>query len=318
MPPAIYTQNVIAVIWDFDKTLTHSYMQDPLFAEYGVDPVTFWDEVNALAAYYARGGDRVSQDNVYLNHIISYVRSGVFPGLTNAKLRELGAKIRLAPGMPDFLARLAQVVAIEERYVKHEIRLENYVVSTGLRAMIEGSAIFPHVQGVWACDLLPEAAPPGFPQQLPAHSDTVDQIGYTIDNTSKTRAIFEINKGINLNDVMDVTVNSVIPPDQRRVPIKNMIYIADGPSDVPSFSVINTNGGKTLGVYAPGDKNYDNAALLEEQGRVNSIAEATYTQGSAAERWLFRAVRRMADEIVDSRERALSAYGGAPGHVVAQ
>jgi hypothetical protein len=316
MPPAIYTQNVIAFIWDFDKTLTHSYMQDPLFDAFGVDAATFWSETNDLADYYERVGCKVSNDTVYLNHILSYVHHGVFNDLTNARLRELGAGIALAPGIPAFFDRMRQLVDDEERYKRHEIRVEHYVVSTGLRAMIEGSALATHVNGIWACDLLPPAAPPGYREQLAATSEVLTQVGYTIDNTSKTRAIFEINKGVNVQAGGQIEVNSVIPEDQRRVPIRNMIYIADGPSDVPSFSVVNKMGGKTFGVYAPGDSNYNNAAELEEQGRVNSIAEADYQVGTAADMWLSRAVRQIADGIVSNRERALASYGSAPGHVV--
>lgn len=319
MPPAVYTQSTIALIWDFDKTLTHGYMQDPLFEEYGVDAQAFWAEVNALAEHYGDpkcpgGPARVGKDTIYLNHIISYVRAGIFGDLTNAKLRELGERIQLAPGLPEFFDRMRGLVDTAA-YKKHDIAVEHYVVSTGLRSMIEGSALAKSVDGIWACELLPEAPPPKFREQLDwLGSETVSQVGYTIDNTSKTRAIFEINKGVNKNSTVDV--NSVIPPDQRRVPIPNMIYIADGPSDIPSFSLVNSTGGRTLGVYAPGNSNYESAALLEEQGRVQSIAAADYTPDSAAERWLRRAVLQMADRIVSSREQVFASYGGAPGHNV--
>lgn len=317
MPPAIYTQNVIALVWDFDKTLTHGYMQDPLFAAYGIDAGTFWTEVNSLAEHYRRQECEVSADTIYLNHLLTYVRAGRIPDLTNARLAELGAAIQLAPGIPDFFDRTRQLVTDEPRYAKHDIKVEHYIVSTGLRAMIRGSAVQQHVEGVWACELLPEAPPPGFLEQLPAPgSPVVSQIGYTVDNTSKTRAIFEINKGVNVQDDGAVTVNSLIPEDQRRVPIRNMIYIADGPSDIPSFSVVNRMGGKTFGVYAPGAQNFENAAALQEQGRVNSIAEADYREGSAAERWLERSIRKIADEIAENRDRVLRGYSGAPGHVV--
>lgn len=317
MPPAIYTQNVIALIWDFDKTLTHGYMQEPLFDAFGIDAKIFWAEVNALDDYYRRQECGVSADTIYLNHLLTYVRAGRIPDLTNARLAELGAAIQLAPGIPDFFDRTRRLVMEEPRYAKHDIKLEHYIVSTGLRAMIGGSAVQPHVDGVWACELLPEAPPPGFLEQLPAPgSMIVSQVGYTVDNTSKTRAIFEINKGVNVQDYGAVTVNSLIPEDQRRVPIRNMIYIADGPSDIPSFSVVNRMGGKTFGVYAPGAQNYENAALLQEQGRVNSIAEADYSEGSAAERWLERSIRKIADEITENRDRMLRGYSGPPGHVV--
>lgn len=319
MPPPLYTQSIIALIWDFDKTLTHGYMQDPLFAEYNVDAKVFWDEVNALANFYGDkqrpgGPAQVGKDTIYLNHILTYVREGIFKDLTNDKLRELGSRLDLAPGLPEFFDRMRDI-AKDDKYAKHDISIENYIVSTGLHPMIEGCALARSVQGIWACELLPEAAPSGFQNHLGGlGSPVVAQIGYTIDNTSKTRAIFEINKGVNKNE--NVEVNTVVPEDQRRVPMQNMIYVADGPSDVPSFSLINSKGGKTLGVYAPGDANYDNAALLEEQGRVNSIAEADYTPNSPAELWLRRTVRQMADRIVRDREAVFASYGGIPGHKV--
>ncbi len=319
MPPSLYTQSNIALIWDFDKTLTHGYMQDPLFAEFDVDSKEFWAEVNALKDYYSDpkcpgGPAQVGKDTIYLNHILAYVREGIFADLTNDKLRELGSKLELAPGLPEFFDRIRDI-ADDEKYAKHDISIEHYIVSTGLRPMIEGCALAKHVQGIWACELLPEAARSGFQDRLGGFgSPVVAQIGYTIDNTSKTRAIFEINKGVNKNP--NVEVNTVVPEDQRRVPMQNIIYIADGPSDVPSFSLVNSKGGKTLGVYAPGDANYDNAALLEEQGRVNSIAEADYRPDSPAERWLSRTVRQMADRIVRDREAIFSRLGGPPGHKV--
>ena len=318
MPPPLYLQNKIALIWDFDKTLTHSYMQDPLFDHFGVEATDFWREVNELQAYYrqadlAGGPCEVSADTIYLNHILTCVQQGRFPGLTNGLLKTLGGEIELAPGIPEFFERSRAIVNDNERFAKHDISVEHYIVSTGLKAMIEGSGVASHVDGIWACELLPEPPPLGPGGVLPGTgSPVVAQLGYTIDNTSKTRAIFEINKGSNVGSVQ---VNDSVPPGARRVPMRNMVYVADGPSDIPSFSVINANGGSTLGVYAPGVRNYDNAASLEEQGRVNSIALADYSEGSSADMWLSRRISKIAAEISESRERAMAGFSGAPGHV---
>jgi hypothetical protein len=106
----LHLQNVIAVIWDFDKTLTPQYMQSPLFDVYGVDEKQFWSEVNALPGYYARAGVTVQPDTCYLGHLLTYVREGKMAGLTNAKLRELGAQIRLFPGITELFERLRAVL----------------------------------------------------------------------------------------------------------------------------------------------------------------------------------------------------------------
>ncbi|VEH91024.1 HAD family hydrolase [Propionibacterium australiense] len=142
MPPAINPQNIIALIWDFDKTLTHGYMQEPLFDAFNIDPNQFWKEVNELESYYNNkelpgGPARIGKDTVYLNHILTYVRAGKFEGLTNQKLNELGADIKLAPGLPNFFERTRELVKANDRFNKHGITVEHYIVSTGLRAMIE-------------------------------------------------------------------------------------------------------------------------------------------------------------------------------------
>lgn len=315
MPPSLQTQTIIAFIWDFDKTLTRGYMQKPLFDHFNVNEGTFWAEVNALEEFYGRFDLKVSGDTAYLEHTLDYVRTGKFPGLNNKLLREFGAQVELAPGMPDFMKRTREFVANDARYVKHLISVEHYVVSTGFRQMIEGNPIFEHLDGVWACELLPD--PPAANDGLldPASFDPdgpLAQIGYTIDNTTKTRAVFEINKGI--NKLENVNVNARMAADERRVPFSNMIYIADGPSDVPVFSVVGGQGGKTLAVHS--DANYEGVMQLQDDGRVNHTASADYTTDSEADRWLFRSLRTIADAICNNRERQIGNIVNPAGHIV--
>ena len=106
----LFLQNIIAIIWDFDKTLTPRYMQTPLFEAYGVDEKTFWKEVNGLAAYYKRAGVQVQPDTSYLGHLLTYVKEGRMPDLTNARLRELGAEIGFFPGIPQLFGELQGIL----------------------------------------------------------------------------------------------------------------------------------------------------------------------------------------------------------------
>lgn len=317
MPPAINPQRVVAFIWDFDKTLTHGYMQNPLFDRFGVDSKRFWDEVNALVDHYEQRGLLVSKDTAYLGHMLTYAQPGMpFEGLTNELLRELGAKVQLAPGMPEFMQRTREVVKSEQRYIQNRIEVEHYIVSTGLRQMIEGNPIRQHVDGVWACELLSDPPGPGYLDDdggRNALTGLLTQVGYVIDNTTKTRAIFEINKGANVDKI---DVNAQMPEEDRRVPLQNMIYIADGPSDVPVFSVVGKGGGKTMGVHTPDGKNYDEVARLQDEGRVGNIAEAVYAPGSAADRWLMRALRKIADDICERRDTLVEGITAPAGHVV--
>lgn len=315
MPPALNAQNVVAFIWDFDKTLTPSYMQDPIFEKYDVDAREFWREVNSLVEHYRDRDLQVSKDTAYLGHMLSYIDGGPFEGLTNKILRELGAKVPLAPGMPEFMDRMRSIVRDDVRFSKNEIRVEHYIVSTGLRQMIEGNPIRTHVDGVWACELLSDPPGPGYDEKLEKLelTDKLTQVGYTLDNTTKTRAIFEINKGVNREPNLDV--NARMDPDERRVPMQNMIYIADGPSDIPVFSVVGRAGGATLGVYTD-ERNYANVKGLLDDGRVNHFAAADYTENSAADMWLSTSLRDIAKRICDARDSRLNSISSPGGHVV--
>ena len=82
-------KNIIAIIWDFDKTLINGYMQDPIFQDYNVDAHEFWIEVNALPKKYEEEQHvKVNPDTIYLNQFIRYAKEGKFKGLNNAKLKE--------------------------------------------------------------------------------------------------------------------------------------------------------------------------------------------------------------------------------------
>lgn len=315
MPVPLHTQTVIAFIWDFDKTLIPGNMQAPLFAEFGVDPGAFWTEVEGLVDYYERRNVVISKDTAYLGHILTYVREGIFTDLSNSKLRKLGAELVPCPGIPDFFEATRQRIAEVPEYAHEGITVEHYVVSTGLRPMIEGSVLADKIDGIWANSFIEEPAPPGYLEQLPVSgaSSVVSHVGYVVDNTTKTRSVFEINKGVNKNPTVDV--NARMSDDQRRVPIRNMLYIADGPSDVPVFSILNQRGGKTLGVYQAGDRsNFSRVKQLQEQGRVQGLAEADYRPGAAAYLWLMDSMCQIASEIVENRRIAFSQIPNPPGH----
>lgn len=315
MPPPLHTQTTIAFVWDFDKTLIASNMQDPIFAEYGVDPDDFWAEVDGLVAHYAREGVIVQKDTAYLGHLLTYVREGVFGDLSNEKLTELGARLEPVPGMPDFMKATRAHVAEIPEFADEGVAVEHYIVSTGLRAMIEGSPFIDTVDGIWANTFIEQVAEPGYMDRLPvvAPPGPISQVGYTIDNTSKTRALFEINKGVNKSPELDV--NARMSRDQRRVPMKNMVYVADGPSDVPAFSILNAEGGRTLGVYTVEPfNNHGKVKQLQEQGRIQGMAEADYRPGKPAYLWLMDTLEQIGHEIVEARRQAIGSIQNPPGH----
>ena len=316
MPVPLHTQTVIALVWDFDRTLSPTNMQDPIFAAYDVDAGAFWSEVDALVDYYERQGLKIQPDIAYLGHLLTYVREGIFDDLTNDKLKLLGKDIATAPGIPEFFDESRQRVLDTPEFAAEGITVEHYVVSTGILPMIEGSVIAEHIDGIWANTLIETPAPPGYQEQLPvpAPSSPVSQLGYTIDNTSKTRALFEINKGVNKNPEIDV--NARMPQSQRRVPLTHMIYIADGPSDVPCFAILNEAGGKTLGVYTIEPvNNHRQVKRLQEQGRIQGMAEADFRDGKPAYLWLMDSIEQIGHEIVEARRQAFASIPNPPGHV---
>ncbi len=313
----IFPQSVIALIWDFDKTLTPGYMQEPLFRHYGVPASEFWAEVEALPRFYReRGADLVPEGSLYLNHILTYVREGRFPGLDNTLLRRLGEEIEFYEGLPGFFEQLRKAVQSVRAYADHGITVEHYVISSGLRQMILGSAIAPYVEDVWACEFAEEVPPPGYLSEdtqmtLPHTGEReIREVLYVVDNTSKTRAVFEINKGTNK---AAIDVNANIAPEDRRVPFQNMIYIADGPSDIPVFSVVRRYGGRAYAVYQPGHgAQFAQVSNLQDQGRVDGLGPADYREGSHTYMWITEAVDRIAARITADREAAIEERLGAP------
>jgi len=312
-------QNIVACLWDFDKTLCPHYMQTPLFEHFGIDENTFWDEVNHLPSYYKERGIRLLPEIAYLNHMLTYVRLGLMKGLNNKLLFELGAQVPLCPGAAEALESLK--AHVETAYAPYNIQLEHYVCSTGLKQMILGSKIAPHVEGVFASEFIEESAPPHFLSQkglpLEASHDHVTQIASPMDNTSKTRVIAEINKGCNKNPA--ISVNAFVEDADRRIPFENMIYIADGPSDVPAFSVMRQKGGLAFAVYNPtSDEEFNQTDTLLQYRRVNAVGPANYTPQSSTYRWLKLHLSRICDRIVeDEIKMRTSRVGSSPKHLPA-
>lgn len=326
-----FEQNIVAMVWDCDKTLISSYMQDPLFRHFNVDGAKFWKEVNSLKAYYGKQGISVNSDTCYLNHILTYVKAGIFKGLNNKLLREFGKELSFYPGLPDFFGEVKKLIEEDPKYKAFDIRLEHYVVSTGFAETIRGSAIAPFVDGIFGCEFIENVLQPGYLDVIPAASQNdaslcrpgrsvgevegsteISQIACALDNTSKTRYLFEINKGSNKYPET-IDVNSTIARDSRRVPFNNMVYIADGPSDVPAFSILNYNGGSTFAVYPKGDvKAFRQVDALRRDGRVQMFGEADYTQCSQSWLWLTEKARAIADKIVERKQAAIKNSTSTP------
>ncbi len=302
--------NIIAVIWDFDKTLVDGYMQDPIFKKYDVNPGKFWEEVDALPdKYFKEQHIRVNPDTIYLNHFINCARpGGIFEGLNNEKLREFGKELDpyFYKGVPDIFLKTKKAVEGNEAYKEYGITVEHYIVSTGFKEEILGSAVADYVDGVWGCELI---------EREENGQRVLSEVAYTIDNTTKTRAIFEINKGVPKHPEIDV--NSKVPEELRRVRFENMIYIADGPSDIPAFSLVRKNGGATFAIYPKGDgAAFRQVEQMRHDRRIDMYAEADYSEGTTAYMWIQNRIAAYAERIYQAeKSRMVESVSDAPKHL---
>ena len=244
----------------------------------------------------------------YLNYFIKCAHEGIFPGLNNAKLRSFGKLQKLYPGTLEFFRKTKNMFRNDASYSEYDIQVEHYIVSTGFAEVIRGMELMNYVDDVWGCELM--EAPDADNQPL------INEIVYTIDNTTKTRAIFEINKGIGKIDGIDV--NSKIPQELRRVKFENMIYIADGPSDIPAFSLVHQNGGSTFAIYPKGDvAAMKQVEQMRADGRVDMYAEADYSENTTANMWITNRIQELADKIREREKNKIEKYaGGVPRHLV--
>ena len=117
----LHSQNIIACLWNFDKTLIPDYMQTHIFEDFNINEHLFWKETNLLPEYYEKLGQIVSKETCYLNHLLSFIKNGPLKGLCNQKLRQLGQKLSFYPGLPHFFSELKSHVTRKPEYKRANI-----------------------------------------------------------------------------------------------------------------------------------------------------------------------------------------------------
>ena len=277
-------QNTIAVVYDYDQTLSPVYMQDDvLFPEFGIDPKQFWPRCHRLVE--DQGFDN---ELAYLKVLLDYLEMDR-PG--NADLLRLGAKLRFYPGVPEVFEELDDRF-LGEAHRQLGIRIEHYIVSSGLKALLDGSRLKPHVKEIFGCEFAEdERGRISFPKRVISH-------------TTKTQYLFRIHKGM-LDHRQDV--NDHMPFEMRPVPFPNMIYIGDGPTDVPCFTLMKKYGGSAIAVYNPDDESRRSFRkcyqLATHADRVRHIAASDFRAGSHLRFLLEEMIRETADRMLE-RKRA--------------
>lgn len=235
--------------------------------EYNIDPEDFWVEINAEVK---KGYD---PPQAYMNRILRYVQEGVMKNLTKEELRNIGSRLPLFPGLPDAFDEARRTISSRRAGDLRNagVGLEFYVISGGLEEMIRGTALAKHMNGIFGCNF-----------DYDQSTNLPFAVRSTISFTEKTRFVFAINKGIAEEVVRTdpYRINDSIRDRDRRIPFKNMIYIGDGPSDIPCLSLICKNGGVGIGVSPPTEtfkKGYELA--VGERTTVGPYT-ADYTKGT--------------------------------------
>jgi len=251
----------VAIAYDFDGTLVPGNMQEHVFLpKLGVDKAEFWRRSNALAK--DQQGDKIL---TYMHEMLMVAQYHRQP-MRRSDWVEHGHGISFFPGVEDWFERINAAGAARGIEVQH------FIISSGLREMIEGSSIRPHFTEVFASAFLYDASGVAVGPAL------------AVNYTTKTQFLFRINKG-----VLDVTdedaVNAYVDHDKRKVPFANMVFIGDGDTDIPCFRLVKEQGGHSIAVLDPDrpDKTVPARTLLQT-GRVHCVVPADYTEGSDLER----------------------------------
>ena len=240
---------VIAVICDCDETLAPN-TTSLLLEHNGIDVDAFW---STIASDFVRNGWDPPQ--AYLGEVLRLMREGRIKEDTPRKMRAFArSRVKPYPGAPSFIADLRAWLAADPRIAGDGARLEGYIISSGIEDMVRGCRFAGQFDGIFGGGYA--TGPDG----------RYSAVKSTVTFTEKTKFLYAINKGIKESDLRrhPYRVNDMVPGSRRRVPFENMIYIGDGPSDVPCFSAVRSNGGHCIGII---DKKRPKRAYELARGR---------------------------------------------------
>ena len=247
---------VLAICYDFDKTLSPNDMQAQGYiqsVEYNTEE--FWKESNGLAE-----DNDMDQNLAYMYKMVVAAHGHFFVKREN--LADYGSKVKLFSGVEEWFER------IREYGNTHGVIVEHYIISSGLKEMIEGTKM----------------AKDGAFERIYASSFYFDKDGVAawpaqvVNYTNKTQFLFRIEKGV--LDVNDSGVNDYFHPDELRVPFRNMVYIGDSDTDIPCMKLVNTYGGHSIGVFNAETNDKKKVHKMMRDNRIRYFTPADYTENS--------------------------------------
>lgn len=268
-PKASFNKKTVALVYDFDCTLSPKPMQEyTFFPKIGQNPKSFWKEV----AEEAKSRDA----DILLTYMHLMYRKAKAAGVEIGRddLVALGRDVALFKGVTEWFDLINNYVT---KIAGPGVKVRHYLISSGLREIIEGTEIFDKFHNVFAAEYFFEAYDLPYPKRV-------------ITDTCKTQYLFRINKGI---EDLSQSINSHMPETNRPIPFSNIIYFGDGETDVPSMAVTRKNGGHAVAVYPPRG-NKSTCVELFKADRVDFFAPADYREGQE----LFRRTCLLLNKIV--------------------
>ena len=278
-----FKQNTIALVYDFDETLSPQPMQEyTVLPEIEEDPALFWKECSKEA-------ERLGADKVltYMRLLIEKLEAKK-TSLDKEALKKLAERIEYFPGLEDgnwFQRMNAHVKSNSEGSVE----VTHYIISAGLKEILDGTKINKYFKKMFGSEYF-------FDHHNAAKFPTV-----VINETSKTQYLFRINKGV---EDPNESINEYMPEEQRPVPFSNMLYIGDGLTDVPSMTVTKKNGGFAIAVHKPDDKKSIGVCKkLAKGNRIDYYAPANYEAGERLEKQVKVILDLMVSKIMFEKEK---------------
>ncbi|MEE0913737.1 MAG: HAD family hydrolase [Ruminococcus sp.] len=257
---------IVAIMYDFDRTLCTKDMQDYSFIpSLGMTESEFWEFANSL-------GKREHMDSIlaYMYAMVKISKDKNIPVLRE-NLVDMGKNVELFKGVEGWFDR------ITEFGKSNGMQVEHYVISSGLKEIIEGTAISKFFKSIFACEFLYDENGNGVWPKT------------DVNYTNKTQFVYRINKGI-LDVANDNDLNRSMPDDSKRVPFCNMIYIGDGLSDVPCMKMMKAYGGYSIAVYQNKDSKVED---LLKKDRVDFIYPADYSENTGLDITVKNIIRKM-------------------------
>lgn len=261
---------IIAIMYDFDRTLCTRDMQEYQFIpSLGMEASEFWEDANGLA-------HREHMDGILAYMYVMIMRAkekGI--ELSRDKLVSMGNKIELFPGVDEWFDRINEYGRMQN------VKIEHYVISSGLKEIIQGSKINNAFTEIFASEF------------YYGDDDNAVWPKAAVNYTNKTQFVYRINKGV-LDISNDVDLNKSMPEESKRVRFSNMIYIGDGLSDVPCMKMVKAYGGSSIAVYQDGEK--EKVDELLNKGRVDFTYPADYRENSGIDITVKNIIRKMSIE----------------------